>query len=50
MQCAVVELLLADYQSYKVWKTLDANLFSYGIHKVKLFKILAETGQLCRHW
>ena len=45
-QCAVVGIKLVDYQSYKVWKTLDANLFSSGIHKVELFKILAETGQL----
>ena len=36
MQCAVVELLLVDYQSYKVWKTLDANLFSYGIQEKTL--------------
>ena len=28
-----------DYLSYKVWKTLDANLLSYGIHKVELFHL-----------
>ena len=42
--------ILVDYQSYQVWRTLDANLLSYCTHKLEICLILAETGQLWRHW
>ena len=44
-QCAVVGLKLVDYQSYEVWKTLDANLLSYGIHKVEQSRIMQNSSR-----
>ena len=42
--------ILVDYQTYQLWWTSDANLLSYCTHKFEIYLILAETGQLWRHW